>query len=283
MLKRIVCLLLCGSIFLLCGCTTAQKSGLAGGLLGAAAGGTWAATAGGLGVAEGVAIGAGGGTATGALVGDAMEEKEGATVAEKKQGPAVSDAEYENLLNQKEALAKALASARSDQDSLQKKYSGELMQRDEELAQLRDRLGSQVQVDRSPKGITLTFVSEILFGSGKATLKPDGEETLRQAAAVIQERFPDHELNIEGHTDNVPIRHSGYRSNWELSAARALSVLHFMADDMGFAPEKLSATGYGETRPVADNTEPDGRSQNRRAVIVILPKDVEVARKRIEM
>jgi len=282
MLKKLACLLLCGSVVLFCGCTTAQKGGLAGGVAGAALGGAWAGGAGGISAAQGLAIGAGTGTATGALVGDALEKKM-SQKGQPEEAPAISEAEYQNLLNQKQALEKALAAARSEHENLQKKYAGELTQRDEELAQLRDRLGSQVKVDRGPKGITLTFVSEVLFDSGKATLKPEGEETLRKAAAIIQEKYPDHELNIEGHTDNVPLQYSGYRSNWELSAARALSVLHFLVDELGFAPEKLSATGYGETRPVADNADPEGRAQNRRAVIVIMPKDVEVARKRLDM
>ncbi|MCK5081464.1 MAG: OmpA family protein, partial [Candidatus Omnitrophica bacterium] len=79
-------------------------------------------------------------------------------------------------------------------------------------------------------------------------------------------------VGIEGHTDNVPITHSGWKSNWELSTARALSVLHHLEDNEGISPKRLSATGYGEFRPVASNATKAGKQDNRRVEIVILPK-----------
>jgi len=81
---------------------------------------------------------------------------------------------------------------------------------------------------------------------------------------------------IEGHTDKVPIKRSGWKSNWELSTARALSVLHYLEKDEGISPERLSAIGYGEYRPVASNDSRDGRKQNRRVEIVILPNVTKV-------
>ena len=79
---------------------------------------------------------------------------------------------------------------------------------------------------------------------------------------------------IEGHTDNQPIKYSGWKSNWELSAHRALSVLHHLKDT-GIAPERLSAIGYGEYRPVASNQSTQGQQLNRRVEIVILPRLVK--------
>ncbi|PIQ87934.1 MAG: hypothetical protein COV73_01520 [Candidatus Omnitrophica bacterium CG11_big_fil_rev_8_21_14_0_20_43_6] len=81
---------------------------------------------------------------------------------------------------------------------------------------------------------------------------------------------------MEGHTDNVPISKSGWKSNWELSTARALSVLHYLAGEQGVSPERLSAIGYGEYRPLASNETADGRKQNRRVEIVILPNITKV-------
>jgi chemotaxis protein MotB len=78
-------------------------------------------------------------------------------------------------------------------------------------------------------------------------------------------------VGIEGHTDNDPIKKSGWKSNWELSTARALSVLHYLSEQSVNEP-RLSAIGYGEYRPVASNDIKDGRQKNRRVEIVILPK-----------
>jgi len=83
-------------------------------------------------------------------------------------------------------------------------------------------------------------------------------------------------IGIEGHTDNVPIKHSGWKSNWELATARALSVLHYLENEQGISGERLSAIGYGEYRPVASNETKDGRKQNRRVEIVILPNVTKV-------
>jgi len=92
---------------------------------------------------------------------------------------------------------------------------------------------------------------------------------------VLQENVPDLNVGIEGHTDNQPIQYSGWKSNWELSAARALSVLHYLADEKGVAPVRLSAIGYGENQPVASNDTKEGRKENRRVEVVILPKMVK--------
>ena len=77
---------------------------------------------------------------------------------------------------------------------------------------------------------------------------------------------------MEGHTDNEPIKYSGWKSNWELSTARATSVLHYLVDDKGVNPKLVKAVGYGEFRPVAANDTPEGRQLNRRVEIVIQPK-----------
>ncbi|MFH1782408.1 MAG: OmpA family protein, partial [Candidatus Omnitrophota bacterium] len=82
-------------------------------------------------------------------------------------------------------------------------------------------------------------------------------------------------IGIEGHTDNEPIKYSGWKSNWELSTARATSVLHYIVDERGIAPERVSATGHGEFKPVSSNDTEDGKRQNRRVEIVVLPKNIE--------
>ncbi len=78
------------------------------------------------------------------------------------------------------------------------------------------------------------------------------------------------QIRVEGHTDNVPIRNSRFPSNWELSTSRATAMIAYLIDNLGFAPELLSAAGYGEYRPVAANDTEEGKSRNRRVDIVVL-------------
>lgn len=150
-------------------------------------------------------------------------------------------------------------------------------------AELESRLRSEiddkeVQVDMLDKGLVITFVSEVLFASGKADLRADSLSKLEKVASVLTTTVSDLDVGIEGHTDNVPIKHSGWKSNWELSTARALSVLHHLEDKEGIDPIRLSATGYGEFRPVASNATAEGKQKNRRVEIVILPKVIAEGR-----
>jgi chemotaxis protein MotB len=101
---------------------------------------------------------------------------------------------------------------------------------------------------------------------------------LDKVAAVLTTTVSDLNIGIEGHTDNVPIKYSGWKSNWELSTARALSVLHYLEDSKNIDPKRLSATGYGEFQPVTVNDTPEGRQKNRRVEIVILPKVLKADR-----
>src|SRR5271154_4424422 len=149
----------------------------------------------------------------------------------------------------------------------------ELARAKEELEkQLQDEINNkQVKVEMEPKGLVITFVSEVLFDSGKAKLRRDSYEKLDKVAGVLNTTVSDLDVGIEGHTDNQPIKRSGWKSNWELSTARALSVLHYLSEK-SVAEPRLAAIGYGEYRPVASNDTKEGRQQNRRVEIVILPK-----------
>jgi len=137
---------------------------------------------------------------------------------------------------------------------------------------LRSEINSdQVSLTMDDRGIVITFVTEVLFDSGKADLKQDGKNMLKKVASVINQEAAENEIGVEGHTDNVAIKHSGWKSNWELSAARATSVLHYLISGCGLAPDKLSATGYGEYRPVKSNNTKEGKQANRRVEIIIKP------------
>ncbi len=137
---------------------------------------------------------------------------------------------------------------------------------------LKDEIGDkQVKVEMLEKGLVVTFVSEVLFDSGKAELRKDSQPKLSKVASVLNTTVADLNVGIEGHTDNQPIKVSGWKSNWELSTARALSVLHYLSEK-GVQEPRLAATGYGEYKPVATNDAKEGRQKNRRVEIVILPK-----------
>ncbi|MGY3265627.1 flagellar motor protein MotD [Lysobacter sp. HA35] len=110
--------------------------------------------------------------------------------------------------------------------------------------------------------------SDLLFTSGSAMPSGLAIDTVRKVADVLRDQ--PNALRVEGYTDNQPIASSQFPSNWELSAARAASVLHVM-QQAGIAPSRLSMTGYAEYQPVADNTTPEGRNANRRVMLVILP------------
>jgi chemotaxis protein MotB len=165
---------------------------------------------------------------------------------------------------------------RSDAEKIEK-LSRELDELNQTKRLLEDRLSQeikdkQVKLQMMDKGLVITFLADVLFDSGKAVIKSETFAALDKVARVLKENVPHLNVGIEGHTDNEPIKYSGWKSNWELSAARALSVLHYLVDDKGINPERVSAIGYGEYRPVASNSSVEERQLNRRVEVVIIPK-----------
>lgn len=111
--------------------------------------------------------------------------------------------------------------------------------------------------------------SDVLFASGSAKLSTEGEATIKEVTRLLAD-LPNKEYQVEGHTDNVPIRTSSFASNWELAAARGLNVVKMMID-AGMPPERVSAASYGEYKPLSDNSDPEAKKLNRRIEIVIVP------------
>jgi chemotaxis protein MotB len=120
--------------------------------------------------------------------------------------------------------------------------------------------------------LTVNIIDRVMFDSGEAILKPDGESVLRKIAAVLA-AHPELKIQVVGHTDNVPIR-TRFPSNWELSTARALAAVHFLTEKAGVDPRRVGAAGYGEYRPIADNATAEGRARNRRIAITVLPDEL---------
>ncbi len=123
-----------------------------------------------------------------------------------------------------------------------------------------------VVISRDERGVLISFGDTVLFEPGSAEIKPEAQSLIASVAGIIRQTR--NTISIEGHTDNTPIRSSRYTSNWELSAARATSVLASLLQDHQLKPERFSASGYGEYRPVTSNTTPDGRTKNRRVDII---------------
>ncbi len=152
-----------------------------------------------------------------------------------------------------------------------------LLSSDEELIEVRDALAevltafgveTSVGLQIDARGLVVSIATdEVLFASGSPVIQPEGRELIAVIAPILNEF--DNEVKVEGHTDTVPLNQNGY-TNWNLSADRALAVLELLENEHGLNPRRLSATGYGEHRPIADNTTDEGRQLNRRVELVII-------------
>jgi len=267
------------AVFGIAGCTNVQKGTAVGGGIGSVVGaavGTSTSLRGG----PGGLIGLGIGGLAGAIAADYYYDDTDTELAQ------VPDEELERL---KRRLEESHAREDELQDELERERAQQLalleahQKARSELEALREGLsGQKVLVTQEANDeITFTILSEVLFDSGKATLTRKGKQALARAAAVIREQFPDANVEIRGHTDNVPIRYSNFKSNWELSCHRALAVLHYLVENEGFEAERLTPVGCGETRPVASNDTPEGRRLNRRAEIVVRPRDLKVVEQKL--
>jgi chemotaxis protein MotB len=127
-----------------------------------------------------------------------------------------------------------------------------------------------VSIQMGRDGLVISLREAGFFDSGSAVPKPGTLPILRQVAASLGRTPLD--LRIEGHTDNVPIHTAEFNSNWELSTARATGIARLILEDKLIPPERLSAAGYAEFHPVANNDTPEGRGENRRVDLVVLPR-----------
>ena len=150
----------------------------------------------------------------------------------------------------------------------------------EAKAELERGLGSNqgVSIGYDERGLVIRVVDQVLFDSGKAKLHKGAEDVLAKVARILREEVPDQPIGVEGHTDNQPIAKSGWKDNWELSLARARSVLTTLVAH-GVAPNRIAATGYGEYRPISSNDTAKGRAKNRRVEIVVWPQGTSVAKR----
>ncbi len=135
-----------------------------------------------------------------------------------------------------------------------------------------------IEVTQSQHWIEVEIKSKMLFASGTARISHEALKVMRTIAAILKP-LPN-VINVEGHTDNVPIRNAMFPSNWELSASRAASVVHIFTR-LGIDPRRLAAIGYAEYRPIADNATAAGRQKNRRVSLLIMAGKEEQAGRRV--
>lgn len=130
----------------------------------------------------------------------------------------------------------------------------------------------EVVLQVTPEGFVISLKELGFFDSGQAALLPGASSKLERIAKVLSR--PGLEIRVEGHSDDQPIHNDQFRSNWELSMARAMNVLLLLVNDAGFDPRRISASGFGQYRPIADNATPDGRKMNRRVDLVVVQERV---------
>lgn len=138
----------------------------------------------------------------------------------------------------------------------------------EELARM-EELETEMTTSVGDEGVRIRLAESMMFSSGRADLSAQAYRVLQEVGQLLA-RYPSHQVRIEGHTDSTPMYSAMYPSNWELSGARAASVLRTLTQGTGLDPKLLWLAGYAEQRPVADNRTDGGRRANRRVEIVVL-------------
>jgi chemotaxis protein MotB len=183
-------------------------------------------------------------------------EETGAQAERLLKGLEESKERIEKLVEEKEAATKA-------QKDLETQMRSALESKDVTISELQGKL-------------TVNILDRILFDSGEAILKPEGQSVLDQVAKVLV-NYPNRQIQVIGHTDNVPIRYNSlnpFKTNWELSAGRAIAAVRYLSEKAGVDARRLGAVGYGEFHPIADNSTAEGRAKNRRIALVVMPEEL---------
>jgi chemotaxis protein MotB len=187
-----------------------------------------------------------------------------ANLEQERQRLKAEAAEKARLEQERAAKEEEIRRLTRTQEELSRSLKDEIEKGNITIQQVRDRL-------------TINMVDRVLFDSGQAVIKPAGIKVLKQVGDVLK-KVTDKQIRIEGHTDNVPISaklQDKFKTNWELSTARATTVVRYLIDQGGVDRQSLSAVGYAETHPIASNDTEEGRSSNRRIEIVLYPKDLQ--------
>jgi chemotaxis protein MotB len=186
-------------------------------------------------------------------------------------------ADLETVQEELETLGSALKKQVAEKE---KEMAALRSTQDELVSELQQEIADQrIEVERIRDKLRVEMVDEVLFDSGEAVIKPDGIRILTKIGGVLK-KAGNRAIEIQGHTDNVPIRGAlakRFATNWELSAARAINVVRFLQDSAGLDPKNLVAHAFSEYQPRSTNETAEGRRKNRRIEIILGPKRSERA------
>ncbi|MEI8350565.1 MAG: flagellar motor protein MotB [Candidatus Omnitrophota bacterium] len=207
----------------------------------------------------------------------------GCASAQKVKRTNELETENQNLRNQ---IAQLQKEKTKEIEHVVKQKDREFSELEKAKLELEEALKKEIgnykaKLEITERGLVITFLSEVFFDSGKDIIREDGKESIKKVAEVLNRDVPNSNVAIEGYTDNQPIKYSGWKTNWELSSARALAVLHYLVDECEVMPIRLSANGYGEFRPIAANDTKENMQKNRRVEIVILPARINKITKEV--
>jgi chemotaxis protein MotB len=215
-----------------------------------------------------------------ALTAAAKQEirSEKAQVSELEKRAEQLEAEKEELSTQKAELAKSIQAKDGELSEVKGTYQSFQDKMRDEIAR------GEINLEETGGKLRVGLVDKILFDPGEADVSKRGEEVLARVAEALV-AIPDKQIQVSGHTDRMPINSKlveRYPTNWELSAARAIHVVRFLAEKANVPAERLVASGYGEFHPVASNKTPAGRARNRRIEILLTPMLAPVAKAKLE-
>ena len=196
---------------------------------------------------------------------------------------SVGCAELTSLREEKVLMTQRIEELQSENEGLDSKYAlseeenarliDEKNRLEEAQRSMEERLkGTGVSVRIKEGHISVVLPSSVLFNSGQIKLKKAAKNSLSKVCRILEKDFPNETIRVEGHTDNDPIKRTKqlYKTNWELSAVRAATVLHYLIDNCHLDPKKLYLAGFGEFQPVASNKNKITKKKNRRVEIVVL-------------
>lgn len=187
-------------------------------------------------------------------------------------------AELKRLRQENQQLSENVSGLQQENSELSSKasrYESELNRLENSRRALENKLKGSGATVRIKNGlVSISVPDSILFDPGQTVLRQQSKAALRKIAGIIKTEVANEIVRIEGHTDNDPVRKQKdkYKSNWELSAARAAAVLHYLIEECGVSPTKVYIAGFGQYQPVADNKTNTGKAKNRRVELVIMPK-----------
>jgi chemotaxis protein MotB len=171
----------------------------------------------------------------------------------------------EKILSERERTLDEMQKIIARQDSITQRLNSIL--RNALLGFKSDELSVEIKNGK----VYVSMSDKLLFKSGSSAVEVKGKEALKLLGGVLEKNF-DIDILVEGHTDNVPIKTSVYKDNWDLSVARATSIVRILVNDYKIAPTRMTASGKGEFFPKADNETTEGRAKNRRTEIILSPK-----------